>query len=377
MIVLSLAVVSFSIGTAYLEAYSSVVPEAENEMAASRAKYLAGSGVDIACHYLLYPPSSVASGAYWLGGKGINVDATSDYVNVRVNQDAGNPDIYQVDSFGIAHDKDGTARGKRGVRARVMMRPDDMIEIPYAIQGGGTLGGDSSVHVAGDMYAQGYIMWDGDCSGNVSSSSVIIWTSYPFPASRSSYVAKVPTPTVDLSVYGDYVVNGEACKAYQFNSSKMTAIDAASLNSLLDSAKDNPGRIVVAKPGNFDLMNGLDFNGTLVIDGDLHMKDPGTYRLVAVMNYPAIVCTKEVKIDSDSTRIAIRGVTLCQRLNLNRKDDLRVVVDGALVTTGDDGIKDENGSNVDVTLTYNSAYAKYYDFSRTAMPYTLLSWTDY
>lgn len=378
IIVLGLAVVAFSVGTAYLEAHSTVLPEAENLMASSRASYLAGSGVDMACHYLLYPPDGVASGDYWTGGTGLHVDGSSDAVSISVRQDADNPEIYQIDSFGLAHDIDGDPRGRRGVRARVMVRPDPMIKVPYALQCGDMLVGYTSIHVVGDMHSNGLMSYYGDCTGNATSSSTILWWSASPPASKQQNVATVPTPTIDLSLYSKYVVNGSAYSAFQYNSSTMTASQAGLLNSYLDAnMATNPGRIVIAKAGNFTIEAGVDFYGTLVVDGDLKVKDGAAHRIVAVANYPAIVCSGEIKVDSQSATFVVYGTALCETLNLQSKKYCYVAIYGALVTTTGSGIDDEDGTSTNITLTYNAHYAQYYDLSKTAMPFTLLSWIDY
>lgn len=379
IIVLGLAVVAFSVATAYLEAHSTVLPEAENLMASSRASYLAGSGVDMACHYLLYPPDGVADGAYWTGSKGLRVDGSSDYVSVFVKQDGDNPDIYQIDSFGLTHDQSGDERGKRGVRARVMMRPDPMVRIPYAIQCGGTLVATSSINVVGNMYSRGMLTSWGTCTGTASSSSSVLWLNlFSQPASKQSYVPLVDTPTIDVSLYGQYIVNGSEYTAYQYNSDKMSASGAGSLNSYLDAnMATNPGRIVIAKAGNFAIEAGVDLYGTLIVDGDLKVKDSASHRIVAVENYPAIICNGDVKVESNTSTFVVYGTVVCGILNLSDKTGCNVSISGALVTTTGTGIDNAAKSGTSVTLTYNSHYAKYYDLSKTAMPFTVLSWSDY
>lgn len=377
MIVLGLAIVSFSVGTAYLDAYASVIPEAKNQMASSRATYLAGSGVDVACHYLLYPPDGVAAGDYWSGGNRMRVDSSDDWVSVQVAQNDSDPEQYQIDSFGVAYDTDGNARAKRGVRAEVMVRPDSMIEIPYALQAGGMIAGDNTIHVNGDMYSKGMMQWSGDCTGNVSSSSTILWLSFTPPASSTSFAPTVETPTIDVSLYDKYVVNGTTCNAYHYDDNEMTASDADSINSALDSATDNPGRIVVVRTGDFKMKVGADFRGTLVVDGDLGIKGSGPHRIIATRNLPAVVCSQSITIEDDSATLMVYGAALCDTLDVGGKSDVSITLTGALVTADAGGIVDENGSGNAITLTHNDNYAKYYDFSVTGMPYTIISWTDY
>ncbi|HPF39452.1 MAG TPA: hypothetical protein PK093_12475 [Phycisphaerae bacterium] len=377
IIVLGLAVVAFSVATAFLEAHASVLTEAENLMASSRASYLAGSGVDIACHYLLYPPDDVADGSYWPGARALRIDSTNDFINVAVTQDATLTDVYQIDAFGFAMDNDGEARGKRGVRAKVKMRPDSLVEVPYAALCGDTLTASSSVRVIGPVHANGAIVYSGDCTGTMSSTGLILWLSLSAKPTTESYVDAVPMPTIDVSAYTQYIVNGSTCNAYYYDSSSMDATEAGTLNGILDADTDNPGRIVVVKKGDLTLESGLTFYGTLVVDGDLKIKDSGARQLTAVANYPAIVCSGSIRVETASAGLSVYGATLCQTLNGGNKKNASVSINGALIATDSEAIENEDASGASVTLTYNSHYAKFYDFRVSAMPYTLISWSDY
>lgn len=377
VIVLGFAVVSFSIGTAYLEAHSSIVPEAENLLASSRATYLAGSGVDIACQYLLYPPDSVADGAYWTGGERINVDGSNDYVYIRVKQDTTFSRLFQIDAFGVAHDTDGDLRGKRGVRAHVLVRPEALISIPYALLADKDLDAGSDVTVLGDMHSNDDLIFRGTCEANVSAKKAIYWLTFSTPSSFTPFAPKVDAPKAQLDDYVQYTVDGATCNAYIYGSNNMTTTDAAALNSVLDADADNPGRIVVVPTGNLRISDGVVLNGTLVIDGNLGLDNGGSRTIVAVPNYPAIVCSGNIRARDDGAEIYVTGTVLCDQITTATKNDVVISITGAVVTEGANGIDTSSSSNPTIALKWDDVYSTYYDLSQAGLPITLIDWSDY
>ncbi|MCA9254205.1 MAG: hypothetical protein KDA33_01150, partial [Phycisphaerales bacterium] len=261
--------------------------------------------------------------------------------------------------------------------AFVKLRPKAMIEIPYAVQGGGTLSAGTGVFVLGDMHSDNTLTFRGWCESNVSSSSSILWMTFSVPASMNENVPTVETPHPDVTVYGTYMLNGTQYKAYELGTSTLTAANVGWLNAELDADTDNPGRIVIPPKGDVEVDTGVDFYGTLIVDGNLHIKGNGANRFTAVAEYPAQICCKNIKLGNDNATLLVNGAVVCKTLDLDRTDDSLVSISGALVTTDNDGIVDETGSNTYVTLQWNSHYAQYHDFRFTAEPYTLLSWTDY
>lgn len=375
---LGLAVVAFSVGTAYLQAHSTVVPEAMNFEAASRARYHAESGVDVACHYLIYPPDVVADGAYWAGGTNIKVDASLDFVNVRVTRDDSHVDVYQIDSFGFAHDADGKLRAKQGMRAHVLLPPPVIIDVPFATHAGGSLVIGSNVVVTGDIHAEGDITVEGYCNGNVSAGGSITWNSAAVPASMEAGARSQPVVAWDVADYLTYSVDGVAYSAMTTGDNRIDETDADTLNAMLDADTDNPGRIVVAPAGKLTIEPGVSLRATLVVDGDIEFSDSGWRRINAVENYPAIVCSGSVNVNSHDAIVDIVGPVLCTQLDLVNKKRVGLQIWGPLVTTDSDGIVKAGGSSTWMGFYSTTDRMDYYNFAvKGPEPYTILDWFEY
>lgn len=376
VIVLGLAVVSFSVGTAYLEAHQTVLTEAVNLDASSRARCLAGSGVDIACHYLMYPPDGVADDAYWTGAKAMRVDASHDYVSLRVDQDASYANIFEINSFGFAFDIGGNSRAKCGVRATVMIPPQDEIRIPYAIQCGGTLNAAPNVTLVGDVHAESDITMEGACDGNVTSVGAISWASPSTPASAVEGAISIPTPRPDAASFVHYTVDGTTYSALVYGGATLDVGAAAAISAALDAAKDNPGRVVAVDTAALKIEEDVTLQGTLAVSGSVSFKGAGNHTIVSRAGYPAIMCKGDVGVETSDAIVAIYGPVICARLDLGSKKGVQFVVTGAVVTTADDGVYKEDGEDTTVTLTWDPARSSYHNLS-PRLPYTLIRWSEY
>ena len=133
IVILGFAAVVTALGLSFLDSHSTVMPEAVNAYGAVRAQYVAESGVAIANHFLMYPPTTVTGCGYWTGANNIAVDASNDYTNVTVVQDAGNSDTFTVTAVGVALNPDASVRGKRTITAKVVRPAGRMAKIPYAL----------------------------------------------------------------------------------------------------------------------------------------------------------------------------------------------------------------------------------------------------
>jgi hypothetical protein len=173
LVVLGLAAVVTTLGWAFLDSNSTVAPEAVNWTGAIRAAYLAESGVALATHYLSYPPTTVACGGYWTGASNIAIDATSDYVSVTVTQSAGDPYQFTIAAEGVAHNGDGSIRGKHTCTAQVLRSPDPKWHFCEALVGTTALSVPSSVRVTGDIFVNGSLSSQAWCQGNVSATGSI------------------------------------------------------------------------------------------------------------------------------------------------------------------------------------------------------------
>ncbi|MFQ5429367.1 MAG: hypothetical protein ACE5E1_03565, partial [Phycisphaerae bacterium] len=269
LLVLGIAAIVTSLGIAFLEANSTVMPEAANQFYGIRAQYLAESGVDIGTHFLMYPPTTVAPDSFWPGAAGIAIDATSDFTDISVIQDALDPERFVVTAVGVAHDPAGAVRGKRTITADVIRPVNNKWQIPYGLLGG-TMIVPATVTVQGDIHANGMLTGLGSCQGNVSAVGVATWTGSGPPASVTSGATPFTPPAPNPLVYGSYTINGTTYTAYAYAQAMMTSLDADALNAI-DMSATNPGRIIIAPPGDFSLDSNAALNGTLVVNGNLSL----------------------------------------------------------------------------------------------------------
>lgn len=175
--VLGIAVIVTALGLSFVESHSTAMPESVNRYGAMRALYLAESGVAIGSHFLMYPPSTVNYGQYYTGANNVALDATSDYTNISVlRSDAWTPaktdlNLFRITATGVAHDPDGSVRGKRQVTAEVIVPEAGKWTIPYACFDRGTFTVPARTYIYGDLHANGAItgMLGSYCNGNVSS----------------------------------------------------------------------------------------------------------------------------------------------------------------------------------------------------------------
>jgi len=381
VVVLGIAVVSLSTGIAYMEAHSSVMPEALNRVGGARARYLAESGIELASHYLGYPPDAVPLGDYWRGGNGLRIDGSADFINVAVAEEAGMPGIYVVDSVGVAHDIDDAVRGKLNVRARIMIPPKPIVRIPYAVQAGGNLTTEAPVTINGDLHVEGDLEVIGLFSGNVTATGTIKWSSPSVPDSLTENAPSVPTPLNDVTVYPTYIFNGMEYTAHSFILSTLDETQAGILNSALDSELDtNPGRVVVTPTGDLFMASNAELRGTLVVDGRLKFVPgalPGPSRITPQSGFPAVVTRQQIEVMDHNLSVDIVGSVVCQKIDFHGKDNLSFIIRGALVTTITDGLKNASGVGTSVTFDWDTDRSWYYDVSvQTRPPVTVLEWTD-
>ena len=200
IIVLGLTAVIASLSLAFIEANSTVVPQAANRYRAARARYLAESGVQVGMHYLIHPPPTVADGDYWRGETGIVIDGTTDYTDVGVTQDALDPNLFTISTVGVAHDFDGlTIAGKHAVTATVIRPDEHKWRIPYALYGGSYAGIPQTVQIVGDLHVQDSIYSEGSCTGHVTATGTIDWQGGGPPASITPFAAPAVVPPVDAA----------------------------------------------------------------------------------------------------------------------------------------------------------------------------------
>lgn len=376
IIVLGLTAIVTALGLAFLNSHSTVMPEAFNRYRTTRARYLAESGVDIATHFLIWPPTTVTPGDYWHGANGIAIDSSTDYADVHVQQDAVDTNQFKVTALGVAHDFNGTTVvGKHTVTAQVLRPFDGKWRIPYAYLTASPVIVPAAAQIKGDIHANNSLVGNGWCQGNVSATGTASWLGSGPPASVTSFAPMFTTPPADPALYSVYNIRGTEYTAYSFGDNHVDNNRVSILNNI--DTSNNPGRVIVAKPGNFKLhydpANTL--NGTLVVNGDLQIDQSNEHRIVAVQNYPALVVTGNIYFTKGDASLAVTGSVICNGSILdNGQSNVSLSVLGSC-TAGTFNLGLTDGTYI---FQWDDLRSVFWDFARSgdAYPVTLLKWKE-
>ncbi len=374
IVVLGLTAIVTTLGLAFLDEHSTVMPAAMNRKAATRAQYLAESGIDIGSHFLLYPPTTVAVGDYWTGATGIAIDATADYTNVAVIQDATNEDIFTIKAIGVVHDTDGTINGKHQIIAKVLLPEIPKWKIPFAWLGTNRAWLMWPFKVYGDIHSNGDLRVESWCNGALSAVNWVNWWGDGPVTSITDWTDPYPAPSADAAVYATYTLRGTEYTAYVYNHSDMNEGDAVALNAI-DMSATNPGRIILAKSGGFKIKSNVNLLGTLVVDGDLRFEE--NIVLTAMPNYPALVVEEGIQADGNDSSIQIAGSVLCGEWLWDRNMD-RVVVEVTGAVIAGEGLYLEE-TDGDYKFRWDADRATFWNFEDAdadLKPITILEWKE-
>lgn len=381
--VLGLATIVTALGLSFLDSHGTAMPEAVNYYRAVRAQYVAESGVALASHFLMHPPTTSSFNDYYRGGNGIAIDGSIDFTDVVVaRSDSWAPagtdlNLYRITSVGVAHDADGTVRGKRKITTEVLVPPSAKWQIPYACFNRGSLTVPSRVSVYGDVHANGLLTGNlgSYCNGKASATSTALWFGSGSPIVQSLQ-ATYMGPAGTRSKYTNYTINGKTYSAYtDFTKSEMTASDATSLNAI-DMASTNPGRIIVCPSGDFRLRSGVELQGTLLVNGRLELGDTGSYTVRAENGFPAIIVTGDITYRRDDISLVVIGSVICgARIDLEYQARPSFNVTGSVIISN--GFDDVAGNAV-VRMTWDSGRSSFWDVESTPapQPITVLSWKE-
>lgn len=374
ILVLGLATVVSSLGIAYIEANSTAMPAASNRKFAARAQYLAESGVELAKHYLLYPPTTVAIDDYWRGGNNIAVDATSDFTSVAVAQHATIKDRFVISAAGVAKDVDGSVKGKKAVRAEVLLPPGNIWDLRHALVGkSATTSIPALVQINGNVHGNGALTGSGTCTGAVSACLTALWLGGGPPTSVTSLAPAVALPAASTTYYNTYTLRGTSYSAYLFDANQMTSADTTALNAI-DMTTTNPGRVIRTRTGDFRMRAGTVLNGTLLVVGKLEID--GAVQIVAHTGFPSIVCTGNIEATQANDTLTVTGPILCGggileqgKTRVNFTSNGAAVISDSLQITGTQSLFRFNWST-DRSWLYN------FESAPTRQPITVLSWRE-
>lgn len=383
--ILGFTAIATSLGLAFLDANSTAMPEAVNLQGKVRAEYLAGSGFDIASHYLMYPPTTINLGNYWTGAANVAVDGGSDTFSVSVlRADAWSPaqsdlNQFRITAQGTARNPDGSTRARRSIQADVLAPLTGRWSIPYASLATTTLTATlpAGVSVYGDIHSNGGLTGAGWCQGKVSAVLTALWTGTGPPASITSLAAAFTSPSAVAASYAPtYVIQGRSYSAHtSYSANDMRPTDTTALNAL-DMSSTNPGRIIRAPAGTFRLRQDAKLNGTLVVSGGNLELDSTGIEVTAVPGFPALVVQGNIVFSSDNAAAVVTGPVVCSgTIQDGGRNNCTLRVIGACITRG--GITN-TGTGNQFRLDWDASRSVFWDVQNAAprQPMTVLNWKE-
>jgi len=384
LVVLAFTALASSLGMAFLEANSTVMPEAVNYRGIVRAEAMASSGIATAAHFLLYPPTTVSLTGYYTGANSVSVDSSGDCFDVLVlRSDAWSPaqtdlNLYRVTASGVAKDPDGAVRAKHSIVAEIQAPPIGKWQFTQGfISSALALSVPTQATITGDVHANGNISGTGSCTGKVSATGTATWLGGGPPTSVVSGAAAITVPNRTPYQTSTYTVRGRTYSSYSYSGIEITQANANTLNAI-DMSATNPGRIIVAPAGNFVLRQNVNLNGTLVVTGGrLEIEDSGNHQITAVSGFPAVVVSSDIRVLRDDSVTTINGSIICGgKMDLNNMERSSVTVTGTCIAA--QGI-DSPRSTSSYVFNWSADRSVFWDIQNVPpapQPMTILSWKE-
>lgn len=385
LVVLAFTALASSLGISFLEANSTVMPEAVNYSGTVRAETLASSGIAMASHYLLYPPTTVDLFSYYTGVNGATIDSSGDYFDVSVSRsDSWSPpqtdlNLYRLIATGVAKDPNGAIRAKRSITAEIQAPPIGKWQFTQALWSDKfSLYVPSRAFVSGDIHSNGNVSGNGACTGAITASGLFAtWGGGGPPTSISALAANIARPNRTPYQSSKYTIRGKDYAPY--TSFLVTDIDKSSANALnaVDMSATNPGRIIIAKSGDIKVRADVQLKGTLVVNGTLRIEDAGNHVFNAVPGFPALVVIGDIELRSNNSTTTINGSVICTgALNSLGNNSVAVTVKGTCFL--DNGLDIPN-SNCTYLFNWDSMGSVLFDIQNlppAPQPMTILDWKE-
>ncbi len=382
LIVLAFTALASSLGMSFLEANSTVMPEAVNYSGTVRAEVLASSGIAMASHYLLYPPTTVDLFSYYTGASGATIDSSGDYFDVSVSRsDKWSPpktdlNLYRLIATGVAKDPSGAIRAKRSITAEIQAPPIGKWQFTQALWSNSTLYVPSQAFVTGDLHTNGNLTGNGSCTGAISASGTAIWTGSGPPKSVVSLASAISAPTIAPYQAAKYTIRGVMYSTYFLNKNDLSQSDTDALNAI-DMSATNPGRIIILKDGNAKLHKDTNVNGTIVVNGRLEFEESGSRSITAVAGFPALVVTGDIRVNNNDSITTVTGSILCGGImDTNSKDRSSITVTGTCLAVGGLDIPKPTSSQV---FNWSATWSVFWDIQNVPpapQPMTILDWKE-
>jgi len=369
--VLIIVAIATAMGLACVVGSTVRLVASQNQLNATRAQYLAESGLQHALSVLEDNPKALNGSARRPLGP-FHVDNTPDSYRFWVTSDEKIPGRYYLFS-------QGNAGAVSRTRSYSVFRAAGA---QFKLSHGLTVGGfgaslPQSLEIDGDIQNNGgFLLTFARIHGNVTSHGAVI---DPFHRIKGDIVTdadQAEMPTISIAPYLSYTLNGRSSTATEVIGNTFDADQP--LNGGAAESRTNVGGVVLLKPEvghDVTLTNNVKFQGTILIDGDLVLAGR-RISLTAVEGFPAVVTTGRLLIGRNS-KATINGLVMASGGIVpqdGRANRSRLVIRGGLVATWLGYDPNLRGRH---KLTYVADRCEIYDFSGSSSQGATLKILDY
>ena len=368
MLVVAMAVV---VGLSYVSSASVKMVSSDNLLKASRAKYLAESGLQHALHVLTLDPDSLKNSERRPKGE-FYADQTGDGYSFYAVEDEHDPGRYVI-----------TARAKTGgvtQTASMVVRRDSgkaAILDKGVMVGRGSAQFPPGVRINGGLHVNGSLYNLARITGDVSATG---WISDPWrriDGAVDDRAEREDVPKISWSTYKKYNLSGVSYQAEKRETKRFQADDP--LNDGGAITDGNCGGVVWLKPQKgktVTLGDNVHFRGTLIINNDLVL-DGRNIELTPVDGFPAIVVNGYVLITRD-TQAELNGLVVSTKgfLPQGLTESSRTEINGGLLCDRRGYSLQLGGNHV---MNFVPEKCRLYDFGNgqeEAASISVLSWED-
>jgi hypothetical protein len=375
MLVVAAVALASVLGFVMLSSAALQTRAAANQGRLTAADYLAESGLNIAMYYLQYPEKAPGYAGnfggvgYWNGTGGyISIGSAVDgTVDVTVTRDASDIWTYEVVSTAKTGTNSQTQITKQ-TGARVYVRNEYVVKHAAAFNGNTVV--QPYMTFVGDVWAAKNFAMRSTAPAPSISGTIYAKTLSPIGVGYQN-VTSAGVPTTDfpapstgtngLNKYVTYTVNDVTYSR--------DTISASSISSTtLGTTTSNPAGIYykdATSGGDFQILDNVTINGTLVVDGNVRVRGTGIV-INAQTGYPGLIVTGNLQIEQPSKNLTVNGICyiggqLQTSTTVTPSPSSlisKLTINGALLTGTTGSSNTMTGSNVTTVVTYNAAKAK-------------------
>ncbi|MFB3891503.1 MAG: PilX N-terminal domain-containing pilus assembly protein [Phycisphaerae bacterium] len=297
ILVMLLVAIAVVLGVSYASVASLKAAGSDNYANASRAKYLAESGLQHAMWIVQNNPNLLANssaaaplGPYYL-------DSTNDRYVFYGAADPLVPGRFVLTAKGIAGTVTQLASASvlRSAASTISFSRNMMVKMASTWLPG-------CLTVNSDLYVQGSLVNFARIHGNVAASGTLTDSLGLISGTKAPGTAGITMPTITRDSYKNYTLYGVACTKTDMTGAVFNSTDPLTNGGAVSAT--NPGGVVYLTKAVVSLPSNFNFTGTLVTDGDLILNG-SNINLTAVDGFPAIMA-KRILV-APNARVTVNG----------------------------------------------------------------------